>query len=206
MIDVGKGRRVIATQVDPFVLEDRDFIAAVRGGRAGSRCVRGGSADAPARMRPGALGERRTRNRVDAGARTCLTGERSLPRIRLARAAVHLELPRGAAHRRLLPDRDLVLGFRRNGADLPQGTNPPPTAGTSGSAPSTTRRRFGYPVAFVGYMEVGRVVETRADAVEAGSTVRWPTGTRRGTRRMRRQTLHVRRRARARYSASTARR
>jgi threonine dehydrogenase-like Zn-dependent dehydrogenase len=29
----------------------------------------------------------------------------------------------------------------------------------------------GYPVAFVGYMEVGRVVETRADAVETGSTV-----------------------------------
>jgi predicted dehydrogenase/glycosyltransferase involved in cell wall biosynthesis len=31
MIDVGRGRPVIAAQVDPFVLEDRDFIAAVRG-------------------------------------------------------------------------------------------------------------------------------------------------------------------------------
>ena len=34
MIDVGKGRPVIATQVDPFVLEDRDFVAAVRGGQS----------------------------------------------------------------------------------------------------------------------------------------------------------------------------
>jgi len=32
MVDVGQGRPVIASQVDPFVLEDRDFVDAVRGG------------------------------------------------------------------------------------------------------------------------------------------------------------------------------
>jgi predicted dehydrogenase/glycosyltransferase involved in cell wall biosynthesis len=32
MVDVGQGRPVIAAQVDPFVLEDRDFVDAVHGG------------------------------------------------------------------------------------------------------------------------------------------------------------------------------
>jgi len=44
----------------------------------------------------------------------------------------------------------------------------------------TDRAGTGYPVRRLGYMEVGRVVESQCAAVSPGRWLRWPTGTRPG--------------------------